>query len=133
VRGVYEGTTIINGRMTANNRVLINNGVSVEKVSAITHTEIRKIAIQDVASAAGRMNGSQRGEGNASVVYRRELQAPSHPVTAAAQKVTDNHPALVHPTIAPRPVQPVPRSRPTQPKNQATKPANDQSIPQRKR
>jgi hypothetical protein len=131
VRNVYNSTTVHNGGMTANNRVLMNNGVPVEKVSAITHTEIRKIAIRDVAPGAGGVKGTQHLEPNGSVVYRHELAAPSQPLTVVAQKVNDNHPALVHPTIAARSVQPVQVPQPTQHKGQATrradKPGNDQS------
>ena len=133
VRNFYGTTTIINGKMAANNRVLINNGVPVEKISAITHTEIRKVAIQDVAPGAGRMKGTEHGQENLSVVYRHELQVPSQPLIAVAQKVTGNHPALVHPTIAPRQVQPVPAHPPTQSKNQATKPGNGQPSPSNRR
>jgi hypothetical protein len=131
VLSVYGSTTIINGRMTPNNRVLVNNGVPVEKVSAITHTEIRQIAIQDVAPSAGRVNGLQGGQQNGSIVYRRQLEAPSRPVNAVAQKVTADHPALVHPTIASSPA-PAVRAQPTPPNNQASKSGNDQSTRQNK-
>jgi hypothetical protein len=131
VRNVYDSTTIHNGRMAANGRALMNEGVPVEKVSAITHTEIRKIAIRDAAPGAGGMKRAQHLEPNGSVVYRHGLAIPSRPLSVVAQKVNDNHPALVHPTIAARPIQPVQVLQPTQHKIQAPKgtdkPGNDHS------
>jgi hypothetical protein len=135
VRKVYNSTTINNGRIAANNPVLMNNGVPVEKVSATTHTEVRKVIIRDVAPGAGGAKGKQYPEPNGSVVYRRELAAPPQSLTVAAQKVNDSHPALVHPTIAARSIQPAQVPQPTQHNSPATrradKPGNDQSNHQK--
>jgi hypothetical protein len=99
----YNNTTIVNSRMVANN--LVNQGVHVEKIAAMTHSEIPKIAIRDIPATSDRMHGIQRGEANGSVIYRHELQVPAQPLTVVAQKLDNNHPAVTHSPIPARPLQ----------------------------
>jgi hypothetical protein len=123
----YGNATIVNGKIAANNRGLMNTGVAVEKVAAATRTEIRKVTIQDAAQGGGRMNGQQRPL-NSAVVFRHPLQAPSQPVTPVAQKVGETHPTLVHPAIAPRPVQPPRASQPMRHQGQPATTGKDQHL-----
>jgi hypothetical protein len=106
-RNIYSGTTIINGQMSTDNHTLLNHGVPVERVAAVTHTDIRKVSIRDVPAGSGGMNGGQRNGVNGSAVYRRELQAPVQTPTMAAQKLDNNHTTVLHQSVTARPLEPV--------------------------
>jgi hypothetical protein len=123
-RMIYTSATIVNGKALANNRSLINQGVSVEKVAAVTHTEIRKIAIRDLPAGSGPVNGMQHAEPGNGAVYRHELQAPSQSPTVVAQKVNERHPAVVHPMIPVKPAQQVQPVQQNQQANQSDKRAD---------
>jgi hypothetical protein len=96
-QNVYERAAIINARTLANNRMLVNAGVPVERVAAATHTDIRKITIRDIPAGSSAAHGLP----SASVVFRHELQAPVKPLRLVAPKVDEQHPVLPHPAIVP--------------------------------
>ena len=94
VNRFYSKTTVINN-YTVNNKVIINHGIPVERVTAVTHKEIRPITIRTAPA-----NSNVRA--SATTVYRREVQAPARPIQVQAQKVDDRHPVIQHtPVIAP--------------------------------
>jgi hypothetical protein len=97
VTRVFNRTTVINN-FAANNRVIANRGIPVDKVSAATHTQIRTVAIRDSSTALGtRTRGMENGT---PVVYRPQLRKPSTPMNVVAQKVDERHPVIQHSTIA---------------------------------
>jgi hypothetical protein len=93
VKNVYNHTTIVNNYVV-NNNTIVNKGVSVERVAAVTHTEVKKVTIRDTpASADGRVRPPARGE---AVVYRPQLKAPTKPAPMVAQKLDARHPYVQH-------------------------------------
>lgn len=100
VAKVYSHTTVINNYVVNNNTV-VNQGIKVERVSAATHTEFKKVAIRDVpAGSPGSSNTRVAGKSEL-VVYRPQLKAPARPVNMVAQKVDTRHPVIQHTPIVP--------------------------------
>ncbi|MDB6121332.1 MAG: hypothetical protein JWQ71_325 [Pedosphaera sp.] len=93
VKNVYNNTTIVNNYVV-NNNTIVNKGVPVERVAAVTHTEVKKVAIRDAPTGGGR-NTRVAGR-NEAVVYRPQLKAPAKPISMVAQKVDDRHPVVQH-------------------------------------
>jgi hypothetical protein len=94
-RNVYNQTTILNN-YTVNNNVIVNRGIAVERVAAVTHGEIKKVAIRDLPGNSRRaVAGTPLVKGEAAV-YRPQLKAPVRPTSMVAQKVDDRHPMIQH-------------------------------------
>jgi len=99
VTRVYSHTTVINN-FAANNRVIVNRGIPVDRVSAATHTQIRTVAIRDSSTAPGAFARTKGMENGTPVVYRPQLRKPPTPINVVAQKVDERHPVIHHSTIA---------------------------------
>jgi hypothetical protein len=99
VSRVFNRTTVINN-FAVNNRVVVNRGVPVDRVSAATHSQIRTVAIRDASAAPGRRTITRGMENGTPVVYRPQLRNPSSPINVVAQKVDERHPMIQHSTIA---------------------------------
>jgi len=100
VNRVYKQTTIVNNYVVERN-IIVNQGIKVDRVSAATHTQFRKMAIRDVPAGSvttARLQTS--GRGARPVAYRTKLQAPSRPVHMVAQKVDNKHPVIQHAPLA---------------------------------
>jgi hypothetical protein len=97
VAGFYGRTSIINDYGFANQTV-VNRGIPVDRIAAMTHTTIRPIAVRDEPVGGG---GREAGNGAAPVVYRRMPGAPDKNVVAQAQKVDERHPTIQHGGAAP--------------------------------
>jgi hypothetical protein len=100
VNRVYSHTTVINN-YTVNNRMVVNRGIPVDRVSAATHSQIRTVAIRDTPAAGGRMTSARGLEHGTPVIYRPQLHSPAKPINVVAQKVDERHPVIQHSTIAP--------------------------------
>ncbi len=96
VTKVYNQTTIINN-YTVEKTTVVNRGIPLERVTAATHTEMRKVAIRDVPS--GHMETARAaGPGKVeAAVFRPELKMPAKPpVHAVAQRLDEQHPVVHH-------------------------------------
>jgi hypothetical protein len=100
VKQVYSQTTVINS-FAVNNRMIVNRGIPVDRISAATHSEVRKVAIRDVPAVAGQPPPTRGVENGTPVVYRPLLHRPATAINVAAQKIDDRHPVIQHPTITP--------------------------------
>jgi hypothetical protein len=99
-RNVYGKTTIVNS-YTVNNNVIVNHGIAVERVTAVTHTDFKKVAIRDVPRNPGKPAFATPGGKREAVVFRPELKAPVKPANMVAQRVDNQHPVIQHAAIAP--------------------------------
>jgi hypothetical protein len=89
-----------------NNNTVVNRGVSVDRIAAVTHREIHQLPIHDAPSWSGR--GIHRTE---VAVYRPELRSPAPRANIVAQKIDNRHPTIQHlPLESPKTVQPSSRS-----------------------
>jgi hypothetical protein len=95
---LYHQTTIINN-YTVNNNLIVNRGIPVERVSAATHTQIKRAAIRDLPAGTERPTRTQSANKAGLVVYRPQLKAPAQPVRMEAQRVDDRHPVQHAPII----------------------------------
>jgi hypothetical protein len=98
VTKVYNNTTIVNNYIV-NNNTIVNRGVPVERVAAVTHTEIKKVAIRDAPAGPG--PAVRPGAKNEGVVYRPQLSMPAKAVPMVAQRVDAQHPVVQHQPIVP--------------------------------
>jgi len=82
VQNVYNQTTIINN-IQVNNNVIINGGVPADRVASLTRSEIRKVAVRDLAAEPSGLQRLDKLEkaGNDLVIYRPVLN-PNAPVKA---------------------------------------------------
>jgi hypothetical protein len=120
---MFSQATVVNN-YTVNNRVVVNRGIPVERVSAATHTEIRRVAIRDSAGGVGRTTSTRGVENGTPVVYRPQLRRPANPINLVAQKVDERHPIIQHPAIMPV------RYAPTQPFTAPRSPVgSSQTVP----
>jgi hypothetical protein len=96
---IYSHATIINNR--AVHDTMVNRGIPVERVAAVTHRPVPKVVIRETISSTA-MVSPRRNAGQAELeVYRPRLAAPSKPVAMVAQKVDERHPVVHHPTVGP--------------------------------
>jgi hypothetical protein len=100
VKNVYNHTTVINNYVV-NNNTIVNKGIPVEKVAAVTHTQINKVAIRDVPTNSGGAFNARASNKNETAVYRPQLKAPARAVPMVAQKVDNSHPVIQHAAVAP--------------------------------
>jgi hypothetical protein len=90
VSRIYSRTTIINDYRFANQTVY-NGGIPVNRITAVTHADLRPIPVRDEPA----------GNGEASGVYRRTPRLPEKPAAVWAQKVDEQHPIIQHGGTAP--------------------------------
>lgn len=131
VTQIYNHTTIINNYVVNNNTV-INQGIKPEHVAAVTHTEVRKVAIRDVPAGTSPAAATRGGTHAELAVYRPQLKAPTRPVQMVAQKVDEQHPVIQHAPVAPtlqRPPLASAAGRPTGNYGTANHPAQNNSRP----
>jgi hypothetical protein len=74
---IYNRTTIINNyNVNSHDRTFINNGIPPQRISAVTHTEIRPVTIRESSSPV--MHGEQPGrDGSTLIVNRPHFNANS--------------------------------------------------------
>ena len=82
VQNVYNQTTVINN-IHVNNNVIVNGGVPADRVASLTRSEIRKVAVRDLAAEPSGLQRLDKLEksGNDLVIYRPVLN-PNAPVKA---------------------------------------------------
>jgi len=82
VQNVYNQTTVINN-IQVNNNVIVNGGVPADRVASLTRSEIRKVAVRDLAAEPSGLQRLDKLEksGNDLVIYRPVLN-PNAPVKA---------------------------------------------------
>jgi hypothetical protein len=95
VTTIFRQTTIINSHEVRNNAIL-DRGIPLERVTAVSRVPVPRAAIRDLPAGAARVASR-----TSSVVYRPQLQAPARPVRMVAQKVDAGHPVIQHAPIAP--------------------------------
>jgi hypothetical protein len=100
VKNVYNHTTVINNYVV-NNNTIVNKGIPVEKVAAVTHTQIKQVAIRDVPANSGGAFNARASNKNEAAVYRPQLKAPARTVPMVAQKVDNSHPVIQHAAVVP--------------------------------
>lgn len=84
---VYGNSTVINNYIVGDNNTIINRGVGVERVSAVTRTEVRKVALQEVQPGSGRSvrPDTMSADGRALSVYRPDVR-PRGPGSAGGSE-----------------------------------------------
>ncbi|HXD00662.1 MAG TPA: DUF6600 domain-containing protein [Verrucomicrobiae bacterium] len=94
---IYAHTSIINDYRFVD-KTVVNRGIPVERVAAVTHANLRPIAIRDEPAGGG-----EHGPGNGAVaaVYRRTPRMPDKPVEVRAVKVDEQHPIVQHGPMLP--------------------------------
>lgn len=76
---VYNNSTVINNYVTGNNNTIVNGGISADRISAITRTEIPKVTLRDGGAkdaVGGRALGTDRKDASLAV-YRPQIPAPA--------------------------------------------------------
>lgn len=68
---IYRNTVVVNN-ITVNNRTVINQGVPRERVAAVSHRDVRPVAVREVGGSPGRpVSGrAEQLRGNTLTVYR---------------------------------------------------------------
>jgi hypothetical protein len=94
---IYARTSIINDYRFAN-KTVVNRGMPVERVAAVTHADLRPIAIRDEPAGGGEHGP---GNGATAVVYRRTPHMPEKPAEVRAVKVDEQHPTVQHAAVPP--------------------------------
>jgi hypothetical protein len=97
----FSHATVVNNTAVVNNNVLVNQGVPVQRVAAVTHTEIKKAVIRDAPASSAQLTAIAASERNPSVVYRHELPPTTRPTKVVAQRVDAQHPVVQHTTPVP--------------------------------
>jgi hypothetical protein len=97
VTRIYNRTTVINN-YTVQNNVIVNRGLPVERVSAATHTEFRKVTVREGSPASGGRVVTRSTDRD--VVYRPTLRAPARVEHVTAQRVDAGHPVVQHTEVA---------------------------------
>lgn len=140
VTRVYSHTTVVNNYTTTRDRMVVNRGIPVERVSNATRTEIHRVAIRDIPASVGRTPRTKGTENGTPVLYRPQLQRSANQSAMVAQRVDDRHPVIQHQTMMPARNQPnrsyaSPRSQaampPTVPRSELDRRASGaiQSVP----
>lgn len=104
VAGVYRNTTIINNYVQ-NNKTIVNEGISRERIAAITQSEIRKVTVRDLPSANGGRPVTikpDRIEKNGSelVVYRPQVPRSINSLPSSKQQQELRKPSVGNATGA---------------------------------
>jgi hypothetical protein len=98
VARAFNRATVINN-FAVNNRLVVNRGIPVDRVSTATRSQIRTVAIRDSSASAGRGTGIRGMENGTPVLYRPQLRKPSNQINVVAQKVDQRHSLIQHSTI----------------------------------
>ena len=98
INNVYRNTTIVNNYTVVNNTV-VNRGIPVDRVTAVTHREIPRATLRDLPANGRETRVASGQRGATPVVYRHELPTPVRPAHAVAQRVDQHNPVIQHPTI----------------------------------
>jgi len=98
INNVYSHTTIVNNYTVVNNTV-VNRGIPVDRVTAVTHREIPRATVRDLPANGRETRVASGQRGATPVVYRHELSTPVRPAHAVAQRVDQRNPVIQHPTI----------------------------------
>ena len=89
VQNVFNQTTVINN-IQINNNVVVNGGISADRIASLTRTEIRKVSVREAAPQEQSLSRLDKLEksGNDLVIYRPVLNpnAPVKPVTLTNSK-----------------------------------------------
>jgi hypothetical protein len=127
VQTIFPRTVVRNGTMNPTDRVFVNQGVPVEQVAAVTHTEIHKLAIRNVPAGTGQMNVSRAPHSTEPAVLRHELRPPPQSLNVVAQRVDEQHQIVLHTPVTPNGIQY--RGQPQQAKG-STMPTGTRHPPQ---
>ena len=98
VTRIYNRTTIINN-YTVNNTTIVNRGIPVDRVAAVSHTPVPRATVRTVAETTVKSaRAPQTAERGSPVVYRPERLAPARraQTTIVAQRVDAQHPVVHH-------------------------------------
>ncbi|MBE0541592.1 MAG: hypothetical protein IH623_09415 [Verrucomicrobia bacterium] len=82
VTKIYNNTTVINNYGSGNRNTVINRGIAPERISAVTKTEIRPVALRDGANGTARGGRGERlaDDGRSLVVRRPQFpESPGEP------------------------------------------------------
>jgi hypothetical protein len=97
VARVYDRTTVIND-YRFDHQTVVNRGIPVDRIAAVTHADLRPIPVRDEPARAG---VREADKGPASGVYRRTLSSPDKNVALQAQNVDERHPVIQHRALLP--------------------------------
>jgi hypothetical protein len=100
VRNVYRQTTIINNTTVVQNNVIVNRGIPVDKVSTVTHMQIKPAVLRDAGPGSGQIRNGPDKNRTETVVYRHELPAKPKPARVTAERVDASHPVINHTELA---------------------------------
>ncbi len=89
---IYARTSIINDYRFAN-KTVVNRGIPVERIAAVTHRDLRPISVRDEPNG---FEGRGPYKGETEWAYRRMPHAPEKPVEVRAIKVDERHPIVQH-------------------------------------
>jgi hypothetical protein len=111
-RPIFGETTIDNNYRRGPGGRVINEGIGRDRISAVTHSEIRPVAVRDMPPGSPRAIRPDRTgkEGKDVVIYRPNPQQPPPAMTGATAKRPDNNrppvslvgPGTSHPISSPR-------------------------------
>jgi hypothetical protein len=96
----FSHATVVNNTTVVNNNIIVNQGVPVQRVAALTHTEVKKAVLRDAPASSAAALANAASERNP-IVYRHELPPPVKPTKVVAQKVDAQHPVVQHSTPLP--------------------------------
>ncbi|HVM48182.1 MAG TPA: DUF6600 domain-containing protein [Candidatus Acidoferrum sp.] len=91
---IFRQTVVVNNYTVVKNTV-VNNGIAVSRIAAVSHTPIPRAVLREGPAGVGRPPVS-----GGAVVYRSPLKASPQPVRMVAQKVDPAHPYIQHSTLA---------------------------------
>ena len=82
VNQVFNNTTVINNIVQGNNNVIVNQGISPTRITAVTGTPIRQVPIRDTHTPRGpRRHEELATDGSALSVVRASVPGPTRTVT----------------------------------------------------
>ena len=101
---IYNNTTVINNVIVGDNNTIINQGISPDRISRVTRSEIPRATVHELAGSTprGGRHETLAPNGNAISVVRHEVPGGRPPA-----RVTSSAPA-VEPITTPAPVLPEP-------------------------
>lgn len=82
VAQIYNRTTVINS-FNVNNHVIVNNGIPLQRITAVTHTVIRPVSVREI-NAQDRQNHFQNSTVSVQMQHATPLDAPrnqAHSIT----------------------------------------------------
>ena len=94
-RTVFRQAAVLNN-FVVQDRIIVNRGIALERVSAASRVPIPRVAIRDWPAGPGRLPSP-----TGAVVYRPLLKAPPGPVKVIVPRLDPRHPVIPHLPIAP--------------------------------